>query len=105
MEIMTSGFDQLVDQLKIGMLPRNAQEQIIGKLEETILQATIGSIAERLSPRQFNKFERIMDAAEDPVAAIQMFIATQAPELISVVEQVRKDEVEKLRQAIANIKV
>jgi hypothetical protein len=46
-----------------------------------------------------------MDAAEDPVAAIQMFIATQAPELTSVVEQVRKDEVERLRQAIANIKV
>jgi hypothetical protein len=100
---MTSGFDQLVDQLKIGMLPRKAQEQIIGKLEETILQATISSIAERLSPRQFNKFERIMDTAEDPVAAIQMFIATQAPELTSVVEKVRKDEVEGLRQAIANI--
>ena len=101
---MSSGFDQLVDQLKIRMLARKDQEQIIGKLEETILQATIGSIAERLSPRQFNKYERIMDAAEDPVAAIQMFIATQAPELASVVERVRKDEVERLRQAIANIK-
>jgi len=102
---MSSGFDQLVDELKIRMLPRKAQEHIIGKLEETILQATISSIAERLSPRQFNKFERIMDAAEDPVAAIQMFIATQALELASVMEQVRKDEVERLRQAIANIKV
>jgi len=101
---MSTGFDQLVDQLKIRMLARKDQEQIIGKLEETILQATIGSIAERLSPRQFNKYERIMDAAEDPVAAIQMFIATQAPELASVVERVRKDEVERLRQAIANIK-
>jgi hypothetical protein len=100
---MSSGFDQLADQLKISTLPRKDQEQIIGKLEETILQATIGSIAERLSARQFNKFERIMDAAEDPVAAIQMFIATQAPELASVVERVRKDEVERLRQAVGNI--
>ena len=48
---MSTGFDQLVDQLKIRMLARKDQEQIIGKLEETILQATIGSITERLSAR------------------------------------------------------
>jgi hypothetical protein len=100
---MSSGFEKWVDELNIGMLPRKAQEQIIEQLGETILQATIVAISERLSRRQFNKFERVMDAAEDPVAAIQMFVATQVPELATVVEKVRQNEVGKLKQAIGNI--
>jgi hypothetical protein len=102
---MSLRFDQLVEQLDIGMLPQYAQEQIIEQLGETILQATIVTISERLSPKQFNRFERAMDAAEDPVAAIQMFVATHAPELTPLMEQVREDEIKKLRQAIRNIKV
>ncbi len=102
---MSLRFDQLVEQLDIGTLPQYAQGQIIEQLGETILQATIVTISERLSPKQFNRFERAMDAAEDPVAAIEMFVATQAPELTPLLEQVREDEIKKLRQAIRNIKV
>jgi hypothetical protein len=97
------GFSQLVLELNIGMLPRDAQEHIISRLGETILQATMITIVEGLSRRGRKQFERIMDAADDPIEAMQTFLATHAPHLGPAVEATRRKEIALLKESVAKL--
>jgi hypothetical protein len=100
-EPLAPGFKELVAELDIGMLPRHNQEEIIGRLGETIMQATVITIVERLSWRGRKKFERYLDNAPDPIVAMQTFLATEAPHLGPVVEAVRRHEIALIKEAVA----
>jgi hypothetical protein len=96
---MNDQFDQLVKDLGLEGAPRRLQEDIIAKLGETILKATIVTIAERASWRQRREFGKLIDNSSDPLEPIRTFI-TRHPEFAPLIEEVRKEEIKLLKEAV-----
>jgi hypothetical protein len=103
------GFQEAVRELEIEGMPRHMQEDIVARVGETIFQAIIVTVAERLNRRGRKEFARVvdsfqtMDITENPllwVQAINQFLMVKAPNLLPLIEATRKQEIALLKEAV-----
>lgn len=77
--------DILINELGIGELPDEAQDEIVGKLGEVILKSLTVAIFDKLSNDARVEFEKI--SAKGDHALIQEFLEENIPDMHSLMEE------------------
>ena len=77
--------DILIKELGIGELPKEAQEEIVGKLGEVILKSLTVAIFDKLSNEARVEFEKI--GAKGDHALIQEFLEKNIPDMHTLMEE------------------
>ncbi len=79
----------LIQEMDIGTLSEEAQNDILSKVGETVLTTLTTSIFEKLSENARNEFEKVSVTGDDTL--IQEFLDTNVPDLSTLVkEAIRK---------------
>ena len=92
--------DILIKELGIENLSGEAQDEIVGKIGETVLRSLTSTIFDRLTPAAKEEFNRI-SAAGNP-AQIQEFLEENAPGIHQMMEQELKKTIQGFKENTPN---
>ena len=89
--------ENLIKELGIANLPTEAQDEIVAKVGEMVLQSLTATILNRLNPAAREQFNRISESG-DP-AQIQQFLEENAPGIQDMMSLELKKTLEEFKKS------